>query len=117
METVKRLNKAKTIKGTLKILESMTPDEIADYLRDQGIKGVSNIRTCPMALFLRTKTRHRISVTAYVIEVDRPIFNTKVYKTPTSVADFISVFDLDTEYNDLHLEADRKIAIISPIQF
>jgi hypothetical protein len=80
-------------------LGQLTPDQIADKLRAQGIKGyIDSSFACPFAMFLQKELDLRAEVEpGYSVTLGFPIL---IITHPTSLEKFINKFDLN-EYPDL----------------
>jgi hypothetical protein len=81
-----------------KLAGFQTCDEIADYLRSEGIVGnVGRHDSCPVALWLGKTTGQTASVAGYIIPGIASITEDKlvneVIQTPQVIKDFIKKFD------------------------
>lgn len=76
------------------LLEGMgqTHEEVADFLRGQGIKGKrGNAQKCPVAIYLSGVSGESIKVT-YVNAIDYK--TCRVYRLGEAVSEFVRIFDL-----------------------
>lgn len=80
-----------------------TPDEIAEKLRQLGIRGSpAKPWSCPIANYLRRKTKASYVSVVAIAEVVRGTPPTKVIVgNPPAVDDFIDAFDNDGAYGNL----------------
>lgn len=100
------MTEVSTVKDILDRLNHMTPSQIADYLREQGIKGVPvDPRSCPIARWVSVNTLDRPkNIWAYPVsgvrvdyvlstDLDALLDTDVVDETPLNVQQFMFGFD------------------------